>query len=267
MLVRQMGPLLAGAASFMWASDCDEFVRRGQQAFEARNFAAAAAEFERGSSACPQPVPVLVSLGQVQYLLGRVSEAEASFKSALRIDPHHIPALYALGRLFFQQNRANDAVQQFTRVVELDPKHYRAWDNLGVCYDVLQRDAEALKAFFKALDLVMKNHPDYDVAHANLADFFLRREQHEKAFQLAAEAAQRNPQSARNAFLTGKALTKLDKPEFSLRWLEQAVRLDPEYSEAWYLLAQTCRKTGRTERAATALARFRELSQQPQRRR
>jgi len=44
---------------------------------------------------------------------------------------------------------------------------------------------------------VQKDHPTYDWAHANLADFFLRRDQNEKAFQLAAEAAARNPASAR----------------------------------------------------------------------
>ena len=262
----RLGPLLAGAASVVFAADCDEFLRRGQQAFEAHNFAAAAAEFERASTSCANRAPILLSLGQVQYLLGRLADAEASLKAAVRTDPLYVPALYALGRVYFQQNRPTEAAEQFTKVVELDPKHYRAWDNLGVCYDVMQKDTDALKAFFRALDLVMKDHPEYDVAHANLVDFFVRREQHEKAFQLAAEAAQRNPASARNVFLTGKALTKLDKHEFSLRWLEQAVKLDPNYSEAWYLLAQTCRRTGKNDRAAEALARFREVSKEPQQR-
>jgi tetratricopeptide (TPR) repeat protein len=266
-LLTRLRPLLAGAASLVWAGECEESLRRGQAAFDAHSFAAAAAEFERATTLCTNRVPVLVSLGQVQYLLGKLTEAEASLKSAVRIEPHHVPALYALGRVYYQQNRLSEAVEQLTTVVQLEPKHYRAWDNLGVCFDGLQRDADALKAFFKALDLVMKDHPGYDVAHADLADFFLRREQYEKAFQLAAEAAHRNPLSARNAFLTGKALTRLGKEEISLRWLEQAVKLDPNYSEAWYLLAQTCRKTGKSDRAAEALARFRELSKEPQRRR
>jgi tetratricopeptide (TPR) repeat protein len=266
-LLRILRPLLAGAASVVWAGECEELLRRGQNAFDARSFPAAAADFDRASAVCADRVPILISLAQVQYLLGRIREAEASLKSALRIQPQDVPALYALGRMYYHQNRYAEAVEHFTNVVTIDPKHYRAWDNLGVAYDVMGRDADALKAFFRALDLVKKDHPDYDVAYANLADFFLRREQHEKAFQLAAEAAHRNPRSARNAFLTGKALARLEKHDISLRWLEQAVKLDPEYSEAWYLLAQACRRTGRHERATEALARVRELKERPQIRR
>lgn len=77
-----------------------------------------------------------------------------------------------------------------------------------MCHDSLSQDTDALRSFFKALDLVIKDHPNYDWAHANLADFFLRRNEHEKAFQLAAEAAKRNPASARNCFLTAKALVR-----------------------------------------------------------
>jgi predicted Zn-dependent protease len=87
----------------------------------------------------------------------------------------------------------------------------------------------------------------------------LRRNESEKAFQLAAEAAKRNPNSARNCFLTGKALVNLGKEDLSLRWLERAVQLDPSYSEAWYLAARAYRKQGRTEESTKALARFKEL--------
>jgi tetratricopeptide (TPR) repeat protein len=158
-------------------------------------------------------------------------------------------------------------VADYRKAVELDSKHFRAWDNLGLTYDALNQDAEALKSFFKSLDLVMKDQPAYDWAHANLADFFLRRNEYEKAFQLAAEAAKRNPQSARNCFLTGKALSKLEKHEFALRWLKRAVEMDNTYPEAFYLLAQTYRKVGQTEESAKALARFKELNSNPRTRR
>src|SRR5262249_60890991 len=118
-----------------------------------------------------------------------------------------------------------------------------------------------MKAFSKALALVPKHPPKYDWPHANLADFFLRRNENEKAFQLAAEAAARNPTSARDCFLTGKALVHLGKQDFSLRWLERAVELDPQYADALYLLGQTYRKVGRQADATRALNRFKEAAQ------
>lgn len=207
-----------------------------------------------------------VSLGQIYYLLGEESEAERSFRAALALDAKNADTLYALGRLYSMQNRFPEAVERLEAAVRIDPKHYKAWDSLGVCYDALNRDSDALRSFFQALDIVRKEHLTYDWTHADLADFFLRRDQNEKAFQLAAEAAARNPDSARNCYLTGKALVRLEKHELSLRWLERAVQLDGQFADALYLLAQTYRKLGRQEEAARALERFKEVSKTPPRR-
>jgi tetratricopeptide (TPR) repeat protein len=201
-----------------------------------------------------------MALGQTLYLLGKDDEAEKSLLSVLALAPDHEEALYALGRVYTMQSRFAEAVEKLEAVTRLNPKNYKAWDNLGVSFDALDREPEALRCFFKALDLVVKDHPEYDWAHANLADFFLRRDENEKAFQLAAEAAQRNPNSARNCFLTGKALARLNKRDLSLRWLERAVQLDPGYAEALYLLAQTYRGLGRNQDAERALAKFKEAS-------
>ena len=253
---------------FTWAllaqsEECPSLLQKAEQAFQARQFELAAAEFQRALPACPQKLPILVSLGQIQYLIGKETDAEETLKSAIAIDAKHTPAIYALGRVYYQQKRYLEAVEKYKQVVALEPKHHRAWDNLGLCYDALQMDSDALRSFFTALDIVMKSLPDYDWAHANLADFFLRRNQYEKAFQLAAEAARRNPQSARNAFLTAKALVNLEKVDVSTRWLEQAVKLDPTYPEPRYLLSQVYRKLGRKEDADRELVVFRELARKP----
>ena len=221
----------------------------------------AAAELESARPNCPaERVRIDVALGQTRYLLGEEAEAEKSFQAALAVEPKNEDALYALGRLYAMQNRYPEAVERLQAAVAVNPKNYKAWDNLGVSYDALNQDADALRCFFKALDLVQKDHPTYDWAHANLADFFLRRDQNEKAFQLAAEAAKRNPNAPRNFFLTGKALVRLEKHDLSLRWLERAVALDPQFADALYLLAQAYRKLGRTEEAAKTLERFKEAS-------
>jgi tetratricopeptide (TPR) repeat protein len=280
---------------------CPALLDRGRKAYEAREFVRAVGEFERALPLCRNRGQVLLALGQAQllaqrieagiatlreatalephdamahkllgdalYLSGQEIEAEKFFKAALAIDSRHEATLYALGRVYYQQKRYPEAVRQFQQVLEENPASYRAHDNLALCYDALRQDSDALRHFFKALDLVHKDHPEYDWAYANLADFYLRRDQYEKAFHLAAEAAHRNPESARNCFLTGKALVRLDKQELSLRWLRQAVKLDPSYSEARYLLAQVYRKLGREEEALQELEKFRELREEPRPRR
>jgi tetratricopeptide (TPR) repeat protein len=279
-------------ALLLQPSRCPEILERGRQAYESRQFQIAIAQFERALPLCPRRAPVLLALGEAQlmaglldasvesleeaakldpnnamthkvlgdalYVAGKEVEAEQSLKRALALHPDFEPALYALGRIYYQESRFPEAVQQFQKVIEKDPNNYRAHDNLGLCYDAMYRDAEALRHFLKALDLVYKDHPEYDWAHANLAEFFLKRDQPEKAFQLAAEAAQRNPKSARNCFLTAKALVNLNKDELSVRWLERAIALDPNYREAHYLLARTYQKLGRKADADREFEKFRE---------
>jgi tetratricopeptide (TPR) repeat protein len=256
-----------GSAIRLGAAECENQLGEAQRFFHAQNFSAAAAAFEKALPLCPTRVPVLISLAQVQYLLGDDAASERNLKAAIDADPEDTQAHYALGRIYYQQHRDPAAETEFREVIRREPKNYRAWDNLALTLDAQHRDDEAIKAFLRTLDLVKTDHPDYDWAYANFADFFLRRNEFEKAFQLAAEAAQRNPQSARNAFLTGNALVKLGHEDKSERWLKRALELDPGYSEARYVLARVYRKLGRTEEAERQLEEFRKARQKPRSRR
>ncbi|MBM3723979.1 MAG: tetratricopeptide repeat protein [Acidobacteria bacterium] len=256
-----MATVLAAALSAsLLAANCPELTQRARTHFQARRWAQAATVLEDARLVCVPNNDVLVSLAQARFLLGDATTAIHALEESVAVNPRHVASHYHLGRIRYEQHSYAQAETALKRAVELDPAHHRAWDNLGLVYDALKRDSDALKAFFKSLDLVMKSHPDYDWAHANLADFFVRREQYGKAFQLAAEAAKRNPASARNAFLAGKALAKLGRSE-SLRWLEQAVKLDASYRDAWYLLAAEYRRLNRPEDAARALERFKAAAQ------
>jgi tetratricopeptide (TPR) repeat protein len=285
---------IAAAMLLGQSEECAAAIVRARQAYEAKAFAAAEAEFVAADAICPRSAALLTGMAQSQVMQRRLADAVRSLDRALAIDPTNVatlkvkgdalylagdevnaekallaaraidpaaePVLYALGRIYYQQNRYAEAVQLFQQILERDPLHYRAHDNLALCYEALNQDELALQEYLKTLDLVHKDHPEYDWVYGNVANFFLRRDQNEKAFQAGVEAARRNPNSARNFFLTGKALFKLEKYPQSTRWLEQAIRLDPLYQEAHYVLAQVYRKQGRPEDADRELAVFRKLS-------
>jgi tetratricopeptide (TPR) repeat protein len=272
-------------------------LERARQAYQRRDFASAVESFRQAREECPQPERLLLPLaraelmalrledslrtlneaaqqdpgnldvvklqGDVLYLLGRESEAETALQTVLRQDPRHQDARYALGRIYYQQKRLGEAIEAFQQLIQENPKHYRAHDNLAVCYAAQQKDSDALRHFLKALDLVHKDHREYDAAYANAAEFFLDRGEFEKAFQLAAEASERNPNAARNFFLTAKALARLERSDLAIRWLQQCADLDPNYQEAHYWLFQLYRKAGKSEEAQTALRKFKELSGKP----
>ncbi len=176
-------------------------------------------------------------------LAGKELEAEQSLKTSLSLNAQFEPALYALGRIYYQMKRFPEAVQRFQEIIELDPKNYRAHDNLGLCYDALYRDADALRHFLKALDLVYKDHPEYDWAHANLAEFYLKRDQYEKAFQLAAEAAQRN-RPVREGLPTGGRSGAAQSPVGAQLLSDRQGPGQPEQGRAELALAGTRRRIG-----------------------
>ena len=277
--------------------ECHSVLERARNEYNARHYALATAGFRVALNTCPDTRQVLLPLAQSQlmeqhleesretlstllridplnadalklqgdvlYILGEESEAQSVLQRALQIDPEHGPSQYTLARIYYQQNRIADARELFLKLIRRNEADYRAHDNLALCYAAEQKDGDAIRHFVRALDLVHKAHPEYDVVYANFAYFLLERSQFEKAFQLAAEAAERNPRSARNYFLTGKALVKLEKLDLSIRWLEQSAQLDPTYTEPRYWLAQVYRKLGKHDEARRELEIFRELSKAP----
>jgi tetratricopeptide (TPR) repeat protein len=270
--------------------DCQATQASARRAYDERRYDQAALLFNRALTACGASAPLLLALGQAQllarrpaealasldripaedpdyvqalkvkaralYLLGRDPEAEETLKRAAARAPTDADVPYNLGRIYYQQGRHAEAADAFRRATTLDPRAYRAWDNLGLATEALGDVARAQQHFLKAIALVYKDHPEYDVVYANFADLLIKLGNFQRAFDLAAEAAQRNPSEPRNFFLAGKALVQLGRTDLSVRWFEQAIALNADYPEPHYVLSQAYRRLGRAADAERALKSF-----------
>jgi tetratricopeptide (TPR) repeat protein len=277
-------------ASVVVVQDCYQAQDLGRRAYEQQRYEEATRHFASAVTACGPSVPLLLALAQAQllaqhpadaltsldripaedpdyvqalkvkskalYLLGRDRDAEATLKRAAARAPGDAEIPYDLGRMYYQQGRHVEAAESLRRATALDPRAYKAWDNLGLACEALGDRAQAQRHYLKAIALVHKDHPRYDVVYANLAELLIKLGDYQRAFDLAAEAGQRNPDEPRNLFLAGKALVQLDRSDLSVRWFQQAITLDPYYPEPHYLLFQAYRKLGRTEDAEKALKAF-----------
>ena len=272
--------------------ECQGVVARGREAYERRAYTEATATFESAIERCGATEALLLALAQSQLLAQQVPASLATLERLLALNPRNVDALkvqaralylanrdpdaeralaaaaalspaddevmYDLGRMYYQQKRYRDAAAQFERAIALNPRAHKAYDNLGLATEALGDVTGAVRHYLKSIELVHTAHPRYDVVYANLADLMLKIGEYRKAFDLAAEAAQRNPDDARNFFLTGKALVKLERFDVSVKWLERAAALDPALPEARYLLAQTYRRLGRAADAERELKAFQE---------
>ncbi len=207
----------------------------------------------------PDNRTALLLKGNNEYILDNADAGIDALLHLLDLYPEDAHAAYTLGRIYYMENRAEYAMGQFQRVLKLAPKHYKAWDNLALCYDALGNAEMAIRHFLTAIKLVKDDHPEYYWPYANLADLLLRQNRFQEAYQAASEAARRNPYSARNFFLGGKALTKLDRTEDAIRWLERSVELDPDYPDSFYALGQLYIKTGQREKGMETLKEFRKV--------
>lgn len=284
------------------AQDCSVRLQEAGEFYTRKQFPQATSAFEQALAICPQRGPILLNLaksqfmeqafeaaavtleqslrldprnpmalklqGDILYLLGQEAKAETSLLAAIQQDPRNPEPHYALGRIYYQQNRFELSIAQFQKVIELDPKSFRAWDNLGLAYEGMNQIPQALQHYEKALALVHKNHPEYDWVYGNMADLLYKTGDHKRAFQFAAEAAQRNPNSGRNFYLGGKVLAKLDKLDLAAKWLAQAITLDASLSEARYHYAQVLRRMGKDDEARHQLQIFQQVkAKEPRKRR
>jgi tetratricopeptide (TPR) repeat protein len=201
------------------------------------------------------------------YLLGDFATAKSSLIRALDANPEDQDAAYMLGRMYYQEGYLELAVGQFRRVLRENPAAYKAWDNLGLCYQALGDPETAVRHFLTAIKLVEKDHREYDWAYANLAELLLETGKPQKAYDAAAIAADRNPNSARNFYIGGKALEELGKTQLAVNWMQRSAALDPSYPEPWYRLSLLYSRLGDQAKAQEARATFEQLKAKAPRKR
>lgn len=225
-----------------------------------RQFAPAEQTLRTLLASDPANAQALDLLGQVQYLNNDDKDAEVTFRKAIAAAPTNPEPHYNLGRMYYEDERFQEAAAQFQMVIQFDGGFYRAYDNLGLCDEALGHDQLALQHYLKALALVYKNHPEYDTVYEDLAEYMLKQGDSQRAFNLAAEAATRNPGNPRNFYLAGKALDQAGHEQTSLRWLKRAAGMDPAFPEPHYLMARIYWRLGDATEAKAEMNTFHTLS-------
>jgi Flp pilus assembly protein TadD len=211
-------------------------------------------------AADPADAEALMVQGEVLYLDNRSSEAQVALQNAIAAAPADVEPHYLLGRLYYSQSNVKGAMTEFQKALTLDPAAFKVYDGLGLCYENEGDVKLAAQSYLKGIELVYKDHPAYDTIYADFAEFMLRYGHNQRAFDLAAEAAGRNPREPRNFYLAGKALYEAGHLEQSVTWLRKAAEMDHFYPDPHYLLARAYHKLGEGDQAAREIETFKVLS-------
>ena len=197
----------------------------------------------------PTNVPALLTQGELLYLIGKSPEAIKSLMQASALAPDNAEPHYLLGRVYYEQSSLQKAKIEFETALHLDATAYKAYDGLALCYENLGDTGQASTTYMRGLAAVYQAHPNYDVIYADFAELMLRFNKSTKAFELAREAAHRNPNAARNYLLAGRALEQSGKYADSLNWLLRSAQIDIHYPDPHLQLSRVYRKLGDSTKA------------------
>jgi len=157
---------------------------------------------------------------------------------------------------FLQAGDHAQAEPLFQQVLQLDAGHVLAHSNLGVLFMATGRPQEGIASYRKALEL----KPDFADAAYNLGRALFRTGRMQEAtqwYERAVELYGDRSSKAHNGL--GNLYRTLNKPVEALFHAEQAVRIEPDYAEAWLNLGAAFRDIGRVPEAMAAYARTLQL--------
>jgi tetratricopeptide (TPR) repeat protein len=207
------------------AADADTFYWLGRAEESADQGDAALGHFQEALGKDPRHVPTLIRLAQIAVLSNRYSEAETYFRQAAAADPKSIVAAVGVAEMAFHGGNLPDSIAAARRAIALAPQDTAANLWLGralQAQDVQQYGDEAEAAYRRAL--------------------VTSTEKWEPRFYLAQLLRERG---------------RLAEAESEL---ETNVRENPLHETSFYELSLCARALGHTERAASAMQRFRRLN-------
>ena len=141
--------LLISIAAFAQQT-ADDYLKRGKELFEKKNYLQALENFEKAIELNP-------SLAEAYYFRGRVQlddkKADADFTTAIELRPNYPEAYFRRGLKNDLNNDRAAAMRDYNKALELNPKFIEAYMTRAVLYLLDNKGALAIADYTKVLEL------------------------------------------------------------------------------------------------------------------
>jgi tetratricopeptide (TPR) repeat protein len=168
---------------------------------------------------------------------GQRGEAIHLLQSLIVTEPGNTDARLLLGSLLMEEGDKASSLEQLKTAVKQRPRSEEAQNALGEAYNKFGETAAAETAFAKAVAI----RPDYGVAQLNLGQaLVLQGDLSAAAKHLdRAIALLRQKEDAADAhYLRARVYSAQNQPRAAATQLESAVRMRPDFAQAWSDLGQ-----------------------------
>ncbi len=202
-------------------------------------------------------------LALAEYLLKRTDQFEAHIHFVLERNPRDAEAEYLLARYLYETKQYRQALTNFQKVLEIQPEHYKAHYYAGLVYQMSNDTDRAQAEFLAAIRIIESKQIRYAWPFADLGRQLADAGDLDAAIDCLSQAIHNDPTCPKAYYEYARALShKGTFPEIEKALIE-AVRLDPGYTDAYYLLARYYRKSDKNLAAEQVLARFKDLKAHP----
>jgi eukaryotic-like serine/threonine-protein kinase len=233
----------------------DGYYELGVFYYRQRQYAKAAAEFEKVLEITPDNAMVHATLGGVLQLLEKDTEAERHLKRSIELQPSY--AGYTnLGALYYRKRRWAESAAMTRKALKINGNDWRAWANLDIAYEWLNWKSEADQASRHELarleDIAKVRSDDADV-QVELGLLYSKQKLREKAVPLLEAALARAPDDPSVLASAGEAYENLGDRDAALELVKKAL------TRGW-TLAQLESDPG--QKKLLLDSRFREIARQ-----
>ncbi len=243
--------------------DTEPTFLRAVLAFQNGQIPQAAAAAQQCLARGDQRAEVYKLLAICEYLQKQYDKFELHINAAAKQNPMDAEPHYHLGRYYFENKRYEDALARFTTVFKLQPDHYKAHYYAGLVYEGQNELEKAKQAYQTCISVIERLKVRYAWPYAELGKILTNGDDYERGIGWLYRAVRNDPDSPYAHYGYAKALfRKAASPEVKDELL-MALKLDPGYGDALYLLARYYQKIGAVELAKETFTRFEEVKNNP----
>lgn len=195
-------------------------------------------------------------IGIAKARLNQEDAAVHAFRQASKLDPSREEHWLNLTRELMDLNRYAEAISSVEEGLAANPKSYALHLRLGAAYLSSDRYSDAESVFRQ---LIAAGDP-LPTSYVGLAQVLLRTGRAEEAVSELATARQKLGPSFLITYFQGLALDRAARPAEAIAAFEDAIRLNPNGSEAHLGLGKTELASGRVNEAIAELQKTLQLS-------
>ncbi len=188
--------------------------------------------------------------------LGRKEEAHRDAAKAISLDPKSADACYVLGRIHEQDHELPKALAAYSQVVEIDPEHLQTRYRLSLIHRRLG-DAEKAKKQAEIYESLKARNNALDVVAR--ATNSLETGNHSFAETQLKEAVRIDPQNTQALYYLGMVQQEQHKLAEAVKTLQTVLSLDPKLAMAHASLGLALADLGRRDEARRQLGKSLEL--------